>query len=672
MSDFQHARLEWDEQGQPLSSVYDDVYFSRASGLEETRYVFLQHNRLAERFAALQPGQQLCIGETGFGTGLNFLCAWQLFEQVAGADSRLHFISVEKYPLTADDLARSLALWPELARQADALLGQYQAIHPGFQQLCFGNVTLTLLVGDVHDGLPRLAAEVDAWFLDGFAPAKNPEMWTPELFQQLARLSAPQATLATFTCAGFVRRGLNQAGFAMAKVKGFGHKREMLAGQLQPHAFQAPVSPPWFARPPQAHRQRTALVIGAGLAGCATAASLARRGWKVQVLDRHRQIAAEGSGNLQGVLYLKLSAHDTALSKLIVSGFGHTRRLLQGLPQGRDWQACGVLQLAFDDKEARRQAQLAAAFPESLLRSVNREQACELSGIALDQGGLFYPQAGWVHPPALCRHLLDHPSITFIAAAEVDDLRYHDAHWHAMQGNTCLARAEVVVLASAAAVRQFSIARELPLKAIRGQISHLPATAASHPLQTVVCGEGYIAPQREGWHTLGASFDFNNQDLALTPAEHIGNLAYLEQISGDLAQRLEARQHDPQTLPGRAAMRCTSPDYLPLIGPLAEREAFMQHYAVLSRDARQVPSQPCPWLPGLYVNTAHGSRGLVSAPLSGELIAAWLEQEPLPVEQAVAEACHPNRFYLRELIRGAKTPGTASSAAVPTGSAAGH
>ncbi|TBW37801.1 bifunctional tRNA (5-methylaminomethyl-2-thiouridine)(34)-methyltransferase MnmD/FAD-dependent 5-carboxymethylaminomethyl-2-thiouridine(34) oxidoreductase MnmC [Azotobacter chroococcum] len=652
MSDFQHAQLDWDEHGQPLSRGFGDVYFSRASGLEETRYVFLAHNELPLRFAALPAGGRLSVGETGFGTGLNFLCAWQLFERTAPADARLHFVSVEKYPLTRADLQKALALWPELAPWADALLAQYVAVHPGFQRFVFadGRVVLTLLVGDVLERLPELDARIDAWFLDGFAPAKNPEMWTPALFAELARLSAPGASLATFTSAGFVRRGLNAAGFAMQRVKGFGQKREMLAGRFEGTPQAA--AKPWFARPPRPAGPREALVIGAGLAGCAAAASLARRGWQVTLLERRAAVAEETSGNPQGVLYLKLSAHGTALSRLILAGFGFTRRLLQRLEPGRDWSPCGVLQLASDAREAARQAELAAAFPADLLHGLGRAEAEERAGVALDSGGLFYPEAGWVHPPALCTHLAAHPNIRLLPHREVLDLHREDGQWCARAGETLLARAPVAVLCGGAEIARFPEAAGLPLKRIRGQISRLPATAASRDLQTVLCAEGYVAPPRDGEHTLGASFRFDSTELELTAEEHAENLQLLREISTDLAERLQADRLDPAALDGRAGFRCTSPDYLPIAGPLADAAAFAEAYAVLGKDARQVPQHPCPWLEGLYVSSGHGSRGLLSAPLAGELLAAWLDDEPLPVPRAVAEACHPNRFGLRRLIRG--------------------
>ena len=652
-----HAQLDWDDQGRPYSRVFDDVYFSDKSGLDETRYVFIEQNRLAERFAALPEGGRLVIGETGFGTGLNFLCAWQVFEQHAAADARLHFVSVEKYPLSPADLQRALALWPELKVFADQLLEQYVAIHQGFQRLTLdnGRVTLTLLIGDALEQLPQLDARIDAWFLDGFAPAKNPDMWTAELFAELARLAAPGASISTFTSTGWVRRLLNAAGFKMKRTPGIGHKWEILRGEYLgwPSETPAPaLNKPWFARPAPLTGERQALVIGAGLAGCASAASLAARGWQVTVLERHDDIAREASGNPQGVLYLKLSAHGTALSQMIVSGFGYTRRLLEHLQRGRDWDDCGVLQLAFNAKEAERQVQLAAAFPADLLHLLDQPEAQAVAGIGLAQGGLFYPEGGWVHPPALCQWQAAHPQIQLLTHHDALELRNVEGRWQAWDGERLLASAPVVVLAGAAEIQRFPESAGLPLKRIRGQITRLAQTPQSQALSTVVCAEGYVAPARLGEHTLGASFDFKSDDLTPTTAEHLGNLAMLEEISHDLVERLEIEHLDPEHLQGRAAFRCTSPDYLPIVGPLADTQAFAEAYAALGKDARQVPDVECPWLDGLYVNSGHGSRGLITAPLSGELLAAWLDDEPLPLPRSVAEACHPNRFALRRLIRG--------------------
>ncbi len=226
--------LDW-KDGQPFSNRYGDVYFSTDSGLEETRHVFLQGNHLAECFEALQAGESLCIGETGFGTGLNFLCAWQLFEQVAPPGASLDFFSVEKFPLGDDELHAALALWPELHMQAEVLLTRWHRRVPGWNRwhIAGGRVRLTLVLDDVMAALPQLpAGSVDAWFLDGFSPAKNPEMWSDAVLVNIARASREGATLATYTSAGWVRRGLQQAGFSVQRVPGFGRKREMVRGEL--------------------------------------------------------------------------------------------------------------------------------------------------------------------------------------------------------------------------------------------------------------------------------------------------------------------------------------------------------------------------------------------------------------------------------------------------------
>lgn len=659
-----YAQLDWDDNGQPLSLAFDDVYYSSQAALEETRYVFLEQNRLEQRFTELAADSTLVIGETGFGTGLNFLSAWRLFDASAVAGARLHFISTEKFPLTQADLTRALALWPSLAPWAQALQASYQAIHEGAQHVVFaqGRVTLSLLIGDAQAQLSQVRGSVDAWFLDGFAPAKNPQMWTPELFAEVARLSAPGATLGTFSSAGAVRRGLRAVGFKMKRLPGQGKKWEIMRGEFiggaEPMAEPAVVarvkhtteSKPWFAYPPKVPGPREALVIGAGLAGCATAASLAARGWQVTLLERHGQLASEASGNPQGVLYLKLSAHGTALSRLILSGFGYTRRLLERLERGRDWDGCGVLQLAATEAGTQRQRALTEAFTPSLLHAVSAEQASILAGVPLASGGLWFPEGGWVHPPALCALLVKHPAIRVQPHQEVLGLERKGDEWQAWGGDRLIASAPVVVLACAAQVRAFEHTAHLPLKPIRGQITRLPATSASTALATVVCAEGYVAPAREGEHTLGASFDFQRLDSTPSLAEHQHNLALLQSISPALSQWLAPA--NAEALQGRVGLRCTSPDYLPIVGPVAAQAPFMATYEGLQRNARAPMGAPCPWLPGLWVNSGHGSRGLITAPLCGELIAAWLEHEPLPVAESVALACHPNRFTIRQLSKG--------------------
>ncbi len=396
MSDFQHAQLDWDENGQPLSRAFGDVYFSRHSGLNETRHVFLATNRLAERFAALGDGEVLCIGETGFGTGLNFLCAWQLFERVAPAGARLEFVSVEKFPLAAADLRRALALWPELAPWSEALLGQYLAVHPGFQRLAFagGRVGLTLLLGDALECLPQLDARVDAWFLDGFAPAKNPDMWSPVLFAELARLSAPQATLGTFTSAGFVRRGLVEAGFAMQRVPGYGQKREMLSGTYQGPPANAGLSPGTHAPRPTPGAARHWWSAAAWPAAPARA-SLAARGWQVTLIERHPGLARKPQAT-PGRVYLKLGPRHAAVAPGAPAALAIPAGCSERLRRGMTGTPAGVVQLAFDAKEAQRQGATGRSLPRRPAARPGREHTPRRRRPARRR--LFLSPAGSIRP----------------------------------------------------------------------------------------------------------------------------------------------------------------------------------------------------------------------------------------------------------------------------------
>ncbi len=630
--------LTW-QDGQPVSKAYGDVYFSRASGIEETRYVYLQHNRLPERWRALDRNL-FTIGETGFGTGLNFLCAWQLWRECAPADARLHFVSAEKYPLHPEELREALALWPELASLSQALLDQYEILSPGWRRFQFenGRITLTLLIGDARDTLPLLNAKVDAWFLDGFSPSVNPELWQPPLFQQVARLSAPGATFATFTSAGEVRRGLQAAGFDVHRVPGHGHKRHMSCGQRT--ALPSAPKPIW--QPPATSRR--AVVIGGGLAGTATAHSLATRGWQVTLIERHAHLAQEASGNPQGVLYPRLSGHDIPLSRVAQDGFLHTLSLLHThLERGVDWDACGLLQQAFNAREAKRCAEvMARGLPASLVTEVDAAEASSLAGIAMPHGGLWFPSGGWVHPPALCRALASHPNIQSLTSSEALTLERTDDGWQVRGATTCLAEAGIVVLAGANDTKHFPLSAHLPLEPVRGQITQLPATAASTQLKAVICTEGYISPARHGQHCAGASFSPNERDLTLRIPDHEANLAMLKHLSPALYAALGSES--VARLQGRTALRCATPDYLPMAGPLLDPARTMALYEPGSR----LGAEHLPWQTGLFVNTGHGSKGLLTAPLCAELIAAQLNHEPLPVDTGLAKTLDPNRFLLRE------------------------
>jgi tRNA 5-methylaminomethyl-2-thiouridine biosynthesis bifunctional protein len=675
--------IEW-RDGEPYSTVYQDVYFSRDSGPDETRHVFLQHNQLRERWLAMHAesaqenaesamqhqARHFTIAETGFGTGLNLLCAWQLWEETAPQHARLHFISTEKHPLSFEDMQQAWASWPEFSRYSAELLAQYQWLAPGMHRLSLANgrVILTLLIGDVADTLPALHAAVDAWFLDGFAPSRNPEMWQAPLFAQMARLSHADTTFATFTSAGTVKRGLQEMGFVVRKVPGHGRKREMLTGHfggkpleqklekstgVPPLRLDEATTAPAAAtsqQPQTAPRRPTrpapdkAIVIGGGIAGCATSHALAQRGWQVTLIERHPQIAEAASGNPLGVLYPRLAGQDIILSRLAQHGFLHSLRLLQQLQLGaEDHARCGLLQLAYDARERERCLAIAARdLPPDLVQWLSRKEASALAGQVLDQDALYFPAGGWVHPPAYCRALLNHANIHPRLSTQALSIRRQDGEWQVIGADGLLEHAPVLILAAATDTARLGPTAHLPLQNVRGQITLLPSTAADLPLNTIVCSDGYISPAVHGRHCLGATFDADDADTSVKAQDHASNLAMLARTLPAMHASLPPLDLD--TLEGRTAFRAATPDYLPMAGPILDAPALQAHPPRHTASPADLP-----WLPGLYVNSGHGSKGLINAPLCAEMLACAIAGEPAPVDSKLLAALDPNRFLMRSM-----------------------
>lgn len=686
----QIARLIWDEQGLPLSEHYGDYYFSKKNGLEESRYVYLQQNHLTERFQGLANGDNFVVGEIGFGSGLNFLVTWQLWQQLAPAEAKLHFISVEKFPLATADLERALNLWPELHSLALPLQQQYPAIlHHGFHRLTLdqGRVELTLIIDEAHSGLQQLLETthpafckarrpVDAWFLDGFSPPKNPDLWQDKLFQLIKQLSRKGTTLATFTAASLVNRSLKASSFSTEKVKGFGLKREMLRADLLDNAPLPPASDftnsrskaddpaPWMAHPVVPKRSRRAVVVGAGLAGCHTALALAQRGWQVSVLEQHQHLAAEGSGNPQGVLYAKLSHRAETLSNFNLLALQYGQRFYQpywhAQPGPRRSQAvaaigaqCGVLQLAYNEKVEQQQSRLSQHFNEQqLFVKIDKHQASTISGIEQSFGGIYFPGSGWINPAALCQQLVAHPNINVCTGISLTQLQPSDTQgWtlHTRQaGSEQIINADTVILCTASAIKQFPQTAQLPVKPIRGQVSNLRATPLSRQLKTVVCGDGYISPANGDLHCLGATFNHRDNNPEVRPQDHTENLDKLRLQIPILDNSLIEENIET----GRVGFRCTTPDYLPIVGAAPDYSAYIQTFAPMRKDARASIPSLGPVLNNLYINLGHGSRGLAYTPICAEILAAQINHEPSPVGYTIETALHPARFWIRALRRG--------------------
>ncbi len=658
------ASLQWRNARTPLSAKFDDVYFSAQDGLAESQYTFLAGNGIPRRWQT-HAEPHFCAAETGFGSGLNFLLTWQAWNEHKGPTPDLHFVSVERFPLRKADLQQALTAWPTLAPLATQLLQEYPPALPGCHRLLFaaGRVRLDLHFGDAREVLAGLAGRqaglVDAWYLDGFAPARNAAMWSQPLMHSVATLSREGATFATFTAAGNVRRALQQAGFAVHKATGFGGKREALRGHLPtppPSSGEdGPLETPWdipdhAATPVPGH----VLVLGAGLAGCHVASALARRGIRVTVLDRGG-IADGASGNTRGVLYTRLSRRHSTLVDFALLSYRFAQRcyanMLAGgdLQSGVDGELCGCYQTSGQSRDL---AALAVSLRglEEFAQVLDTQAASDIVGLTQTQGGYWFAGSGWLDPRAVCRALLAEDAIEVRTECGPLELVQQGACWQACAAGEVIAKADAAVVATGSDTGAIAQTAWLPLRKVRGQTTELPATESLRALRTVYCHAGYITPARLGSHCIGATFDMDDADCRVRHADHASNLSQLAGALPESGQELAA--FDPATLSGRAAVRCASQDYLPVVGAVPDVPAFTAAYRGLQQNARRHIDHAAPCLPGLYVTSAHGSRGLTSTPLAAQILASMICNEPLPLERSLSRALAPARFLVRDIIRG--------------------
>ena len=410
---------------------------------------------------------------------------------------------------------------------------------------------------------------------------------------------------------------------------------------------------PWFTPTPSDPAEQV-IVVGAGIAGASTAHALARRGIAVTVLEQAAAPALAASGNRQGLIYAKISPHPTEQTRLLLSGYGFSLRLLaQSLPEQTAWQNCGVLHLDHQPQEARRN-RLLAAQGHPLYHAVTAAEASALAGIPLTEGGLFWPQGAWVHPPTWIAALLDHPHIRVHHLCSVTALQHGDAAWHVRCSNGQTFSGSHLVLCQGADSGRLSPLDTLPFRRIRGQTDVAAASPFSSRLNIALSGASYISPAWQGQHCFGASFVFDDPQTDWRLHECRDNWQALARLQPQLAHSLTAPDFRlPETIPcGHAALRCDSSDHLPVVGALGDATAMRQTYAKLALDKHYRLTDPCPYWPNLYLNTAHGTRGLSTAPLCGEVIAAQIASQPCPFPETIRTALHPNRLIIRPIIQG--------------------
>jgi tRNA 5-methylaminomethyl-2-thiouridine biosynthesis bifunctional protein len=629
MPQLTNAALEWDAAGWPRSLSYGDIYYSSADALGESTHVFLDGNRLPERWRVLH-APHFVIGELGFGSGLNFMNACRHWCELAPVDSTLHYVGCELHPLTTADMQRVHAHWPALQEFSSALLLQYPDHTAGVHQLVLRlqgrEVRLTLLYGEAAQLLAGMARpqgfRVDAWFLDGFAPKLNPQLWQAELLRVVAGLSHAGTTLATYSVAGEFRRNLADAGFTARKIRGYASKREMLQAEILP-----------LEAAPMRTDARSVCVVGGGLAGCSTAWELAQSGWQVYLLEQEHALATQGSGNPQGILHCNLSTLDSAANQFNLHAFLYAARYYDAFSRLHDtgWQRCGMLQVAVIPRLQKRFRQLAdnKGYAPALFEYLDAPAASALAGIPLDAPALHFPASGWLSPPALCKAWASHPGITVQSGTRVSALEQTNAGWRLhLQAGPATSTLETarVVLCNGADLHLFPQTQHYPVIGNRGQVD-VYAPLDTPQSRTILCGQGYILPSTGARQSIGGSYYVGDTSDNAVDARTREHLDFAAQLNPELATAFAQRA----PLLRRQGMRCVTPDRMSLTGPACRAvEEGGGEYA------------------GLYLNVGHGSHGLTRTPFCAAWLAALFNHTPPPFVNDLAQLVVPERYVRTE------------------------
>ena len=615
-SKLQTAELDWeivDGIEIPISKQFGDVYFSKDNGLLETRHVFLNGNDLTERLSQLHDYQYFCVGETGFGTGLNILTLWQLWQQVRlDNHSHLHVVSVEKFPLNKADLIRALNVWTELKPLAEKLIQQYPLPIAGCHRLSFPEerFSIDLWLGDAQDIFPTIpkTQTVNAWFLDGFAPSCNPDMWQANVLDHMVRLSDFGTTFASFSVAGILKRGLKQHGIQISRPRGFGHKREMLKAiwlDTSQTETQSQDSETTIAAPPKSEtsKQRKIAIIGAGIAGLSSAWAFAQRGHQVTIYEQNEPLSG-ASGNPLALLNPKLCPIEQAHEHLMTLSWQHA---LNFYPRFKAFRPIQVEQIAL--KNADELLGLVEQYPENVL-TANTTLEClpetELPSLTLHQ-------AGAVSPHQLRDEILQHANIR-IEKEKISRLESTDSQVTLWQDQQKIAITDHAIVCcakqSAELIENYPV-----LKPIRGQVSWVENSQRPLALDQAYSYGGYCMQLDASQLILGASFYPNRDDAEVLTEDHVHNYELIHNVFPKYAQGLPS----VDTWQGRASVRAQSLDYLPLVGKIQN-------------------------LGQIYTFAGLGSKGFLFAPLCSEILAALILGELCPVPQSLLDKLNPQRF----------------------------
>ena len=657
MKDKNPANISF-KNSKPYSKQFDDIYYSYGDGVEESNFVFFDNNDLPNKWSSWNKSH-FVIGETGFGTGLNFLLALKKFKEYIKQNNqkalkKLFFISFEKYPLSVNDL-ELIYTDSDLKDLASELIENYPCKTNGCHRLKFfdSKVILDLWIGDIHDSLSSICnfqnGFVDTWFLDGFSPNKNKDMWSKDLFKKLNSLSNQHASFSTFTASSFVRRNLEECNFEIKKVKGFRNKREMLTGKIK-NKYISEKSTNEFTWPLLENRE--VALIGGGLSSILLAKLLVNNGIKTTIYTENNTLATGASGNSQGVVYPLISPSNDILTNFFLSAFSFSSNEIKRTLRNdkESYETCGVLQIDCPSRSTKKIENFEC--DESIKINLSEEQTNLTSGLDINQKSIFYPDGLWVSPKnwiaSILLNLKTSKLFTVKYNKKISSIEYLSPNDIRLTSDTNIDfHHAACIFTCGPYIKTFSQLENIPICPVRGQISlispkYIAKKEDSFKIQYgkinhVLCYDGYITPPdpKSGYQSLGASYKRNNLNTSYSEKEQSENLKSIIQsipnVNWDNYFENKIKDYN-------VGIRATSRDHFPFIGPLLNNLPYDKNIA-------------SNFYPNIFLFTGLGSRGLTSGPLLAEIMVSTILGEPIPCELNLLKKIFPNRKWLKMISK---------------------
>jgi len=580
------------------SKEFDDIYFSPVNGEEESNYVFLEGNKLRERIIS---NKNFTIGELGFGTGLNFLLTWKLFNELKLQDSYLDYISIEGYPLSEKIINKIHERHPKLAKLWIELRKAMPPLWSGTHRINLnkGRVRLTLIYNDALEALKSSNFGVDAWFLDGFNPNKNEGIWSMKVMSEVYRLTKPTGTFATFSSAGFVRRNLEKAGFSVEKIKGYNLKKEMSIGQKKGKIKSKDI----FSK---------FVIVGGGIAGASIANALKQRGHNPLVIERNDKLAQGSSGNIAAIQYPRLTTVNTPAGRLSLSCYRFSRNLAKKLGVAINDKS---IILSVPEREGVKQNKLLSqGWPKDLIREINKEDKLEIANSEFNLGGIVHDHGGTIEPIKFVNTLMPN-DIEIIFGKEILGFTRNTEGWTITLSDKNKINAEILILTCSDGLNKIKQTSVFNLQYTQGQVTYLNKNKFKNIPKTNFSFSGYVTPPVEGVITVGATFEKNSNERNYISKE--ASKININNIPNEVFRNLFSSNVNLSQLDGRVSMRVSTFDRMPMMGQIEDN---------------------------LYILSALGARGMIMAPLLGEELASIILDLPIGLDVEIIKQCDPIRI----------------------------